>query len=201
LRSFWQRWRDPLGLYARLEARRSRARPEFVRHLATELGESRRSARTPLRLALVGALTLMMLAAAGTVGAAGYAGSALSNAANAIATVSSGGNDKIVLADDDDDDEGEDDDDDDGDDPDDDQYEEEREECERAVEATHDDFHDAQGGSHRLFHRQGGGSAAHRIFHRGQDDAHRAQHQLFRSALDECDQIGGGDRDDDDDDD
>jgi hypothetical protein len=41
----------------------------------------------------------------------------------------------------------------------------------------------------------------HRIFHRGQDGAHRAQHQLFEAAEDECDAIGGGGGDDDDDDD
>jgi hypothetical protein len=198
LRNFWQRWRDPLGLHTRLEARRSRPRPEFVRQLADELNGSRRRARPALRLALAGALTLMMLVAAGTVGGASYAASAAGSFANAVTGVT-GGNGKAVTARNDDDDE--DDDDEDDDDPDDDQYEEEEEECELAVRGARQDFRAAQDADHRLFHRQNGGRSAHRAFHGQQENADRAQRRLTQAALEECDDIGGDDDDDDDDED
>jgi hypothetical protein len=189
VRSLWQRWRDPLHLHARLEARRTRARPEFVRQLTDELGARSRTARAPLRHAFAVALTLLMLVAAGILGGTGYAAHAAKKVSSAVPGISGGGERGLSVSNNSDDDDdgggrGDDDDDDGGggggggdddddDDPDDDQYEEDDEECELAVNQAHVQFHATGRGSHYSFHR------------------------WMRAALRECDDIGGDDDDDD----
>ena len=178
-------------MHGKLEARRSRARPEFVRQLADELGE--RPAPARLRHAFAVALTLLLLVAAGILGGTGYAAHAAKKVSHAVSGMS-GGNDRAVglnrhtLDSDDDDDGGggggggggDDDDDggggggdDDDDGPDDDQYEEDEEECELAVSQAHAQFH-AQG-----------------------QRRHESFHRWMRTALRECEGPGGGDDDDD----
>ena len=188
MRSFWQRWRDPLHLHGKLEARRSRARPEFVRQLADELGE--RPAPARLRHAFAVALTLLLLVAAGILGGTGYAAHAAVKVSHAVSGITGGSDQAVGLnrhtTDSDDDDDrggggGGDDDDDDGggggggddddDGPDDDQYEEDEEQCELAVSQAHAQFHAAGQRRHEAFHR------------------------WMRMALRECDG-GGGDDDD-----
>jgi hypothetical protein len=177
VRSLWQRWRDPLHLHARLEARRTRARPEFVRQLTDELGASPRTSRAPLRHAFAVALTLLMLVAAGILGGTGYAAHAAEKVSSAVPGISGGGDRGLAVSnnsdDDDDDDDGGGGGDDDDDDPDDDQYEEDDEQCEPAINQAHVQFHATGGANHRSFHR------------------------WMNMALRECDDIGGDDDDDD----
>ena len=180
--SFWQRWRDPLQLHGKLEARRSRARPEFVRQMADELG-GQRPAPARLRHAFAVALTLLMLVAAGVLGGTGYAAHAAVKVSNAVSGITGGNDQAVSVSNNDDDDDDDDDggggggggDDDDDDDPDDDQYEEDEEECELAIAQAHRQLHAAGGRGHRAFHRS------------------------MRIAQQECDDIGGDDDDDDDD--
>jgi hypothetical protein len=171
VRSFWQRWRDPLNLHGKLEARRSRARPEFVRQLADELG-GQQSAPARLRHAFAVALTLLMLVAAGILGGTGHVASAAVVLSDAVTGITGGNDQGVFVSNNDDDDGGRADDDDD--DPDDDQYEEDERECELAIAQAHAQFHASGASGHLAFHR------------------------WLRIAERECDAIGGGGDDDDD---
>jgi hypothetical protein len=178
VRRFWIS-RSKARLVSRLEARRRKARPEFVQTLADEVRPSARR-RFPLSRALLAAtLTLIMLVAVASVGGAG---ASVRNQLSAVvhsvnSTITAGDSSARSSNDDDDDDDGGgggDDDDDDGggdddDDGDDDQYEEERRECRKALQA------------------------AHRLFHRGlnpQNISHRAYHRQLEEARDRCRSIG-----------
>jgi hypothetical protein len=212
MKSVWPRWGDPLHLHARLVARRSSARPEFVRQLTDELSDSRRTTRAPLRYGFAVALTMLLLVAAGVLGGTGYAASAAKRVSHAVSGIS-GGHDQAVglsrhtLDNDDDDDRGGGgggggggDDDDDG-----------------GGGGGGDDDDDGGGGG-------GGGddddddgpdddqyeedeeecelavSQAHTQFHAERRRGHESFHRWMRTALRECDGPGGGDDDDDDDD-
>jgi hypothetical protein len=181
VRRFWIS-RSKARLVSRLEARRRKARPEFVQALAAEVRPASRR-RFPLSRALLAAtLTLIMLVAVASVGGAGASVrkqlSAVVHSVNSTITASDRSARSSRNDDDDDDDGGGssgggggdddddgggggDDDDDDGgdddDDGDDDQYEEERRECRKALEAAHRLFHrnqNTQNISHRSYHRQ-----------------------------------------------
>lgn len=86
----WRRNREGFNLEKELRTNRPEPRQAFVRGLVTEI-RGRRGPRPSVRLALVGALTVVMVSALAAVGGIGYAAAAPTKAVNAVVGLVSGG--------------------------------------------------------------------------------------------------------------
>lgn len=86
MRSFWNRGRS-YEVEAALRASRPEPREEFLTSLAAHVRRERTGARTGVRVALAGLLTVGLLAALAPVGAFGYASSAAKGIVNAASRV------------------------------------------------------------------------------------------------------------------
>jgi hypothetical protein len=86
----WRRSREGFNLEKELRTNRPEPRQAFVRGLVTEIRGTRRP-RASLRLAFVGALTIVMVSALAAVGGIGYAAAAPTEAVNAVVSLVGGG--------------------------------------------------------------------------------------------------------------
>lgn len=84
--SFFRRRRE-LDLEDELRRARPEPRPEFLAMLSDRVRESRRPARSPMRLAFAAALSIGVLVALSAVGGLGYAASAVQSATHAVVQV------------------------------------------------------------------------------------------------------------------
>jgi hypothetical protein len=86
----WRRNREGFNLEEELRANRPEPRQAFVKGLVTEI-RGRQRPRASIRLAFVGALTVVMVSALAAVGGVGYAAAAPAEAVQAVVSLVSGG--------------------------------------------------------------------------------------------------------------
>lgn len=86
MKSFWNRGRS-YDVENALRRNKPQPRDEFVTSLAEHVRGERRRARSGLRVALAGVMTVALLAALAPVGALGYASSAAKGVVNAASRV------------------------------------------------------------------------------------------------------------------
>lgn len=84
---YWRRRHEGLDLEAELRAGRPEPAQEFTRRLEARVRNDGRSRVGSLRVAFVGALTVVMLLALASVGGVGYASSAAQDAAVSVKRV------------------------------------------------------------------------------------------------------------------
>jgi hypothetical protein len=86
---YWRRRHEPFDLEAELRGGRPEPTPDFVHRLEARVRENGRTRVGSLRVALVGALTAVMLIALASVGGVGNASSAARDAAVSVTRVAS----------------------------------------------------------------------------------------------------------------
>ncbi|MBA2360378.1 MAG: hypothetical protein H0V79_05485 [Actinobacteria bacterium] len=84
---YWRKRHEGLDLEAELRAGRSEPAPEFINRLEARVRHNGRTRAGSLRVAFVGALTVVMLVALASVGGVGYASSAAKDAAVSVKRV------------------------------------------------------------------------------------------------------------------